>query len=383
MKFNINDSTLAKFYANADMLRTYIDNSAMLRTNFGFWATQFTVDPSITPTDSHGAATYTVESVLKELTPMADMRAPLGRPKALDKEGTAFRTGSIPHFIAPSYRENAFEAYYNREVESFYGADKQLLMQWTDDVQSKIDSLDQTLSNMAAQTLSTGQINYEYGRGIKGFVQDIVIPAENKVNAGEKVWTAADCKILTQMAKIEEDFRMRTGFEGAMKWQIPYDMFHNTFLTNGEVIEWVRTSKAVQGIVMPELTFITEDDAMEALNKYGKVSPIEIIVEKQKDLNKGTVKGWKDGVAVLRPVGYAGVIKHASNFDRLMHEAFGADNVTKLFSNVGNSGLYTLCNITRNNGDYKEFTTEVMGQFIPVLTEFPYHIIVNTQAADD
>lgn len=382
MKYDLKNGKYAQFYKDATMLRTYLNDHALLNTNYRFWTSQFSISTDIVPTDKKGVAAFTSQVKVKGMTPMADMRAPLAHGKALDKAGISFYTGTIPDFISPATYENAFERAYDDATFDAYGRDKELVKEWTENVQGQIDSLNQTLSNMSAQLLSTGVINYKYGRGIKNYVQEVPIPKENIVKGGTEVWTSPSCKLLDQMAKIENDFRMRTGFEGAMKWQIPLKMFREAFLTNAQVIEWVKYSKQIAGIVMPEIKTVLEEDVMAALAKYNRISPIEVVTEKQKDWS-GEVSGWKEGIAVLRPSGFAGEVKRTDILDRKMHEAYGAKSVTKVFSPVGESGIFTLCNITRDNGDYKEWATEIYFSGVPVLTEFPYHVIVDTAQAGD
>lgn len=380
-KFDIKNSMYAQFYSDATMLRTYVNEDALLRTNFGFWRSQFEINPETTPTDEKGVAAYHVEEVIETIAPMAEVRAPLGRSKAIDREGTAWRTGTIPDLISFGYYENAFERSYENDILDQYGRDKALIMQWTKQVQKQVDSLNQALSNMSAQLLSTGKIDYTNGRGLK-YYHDMQLPKENIQKAGTGTWATKSTKILDQMAKIENDFRMKTGFEGAMKWQIPYDMWMNTFLTNEQVIEWVKFSKALVGITVPETSIVTPDEAQIAIAKYGKISPIEVIVEKQNNFST-MVSGWKSNMAVLRPAGYAGYIMHTDILDKKMHDRAGAKSVSKVFAPVGEGGLFTLININRDNGDYQEWSTETVVSAAPTLTEFTKHILVKTDEAGE
>lgn len=382
MKYDVKNGKYAQFYKDANMLRTFLNEYALLNTNYRFWTTQFSISRNMIPTDRNGVAAFTSEVKIKGMTPMADMRAPLAHGKALDKTGTSFYTATIPDFVSPATYENAFERMYDDAIFDAYGRDKELVKEWVDNVQGQVDSLNQTVSNMSAQLLSTGVINYKYGRGIKNYVQTVPIPKENIIKAGTEAWTSPSCKLFDQMKKIETDFRLRTGFEGAMKWQVPLKMFREVFMTNAQVIENFNVAKAIVGIVMPEIKTLNEEDVNVALQRYGGISPIEVVVEKQLDGDK-EVQGWKEGVAVLRPSGFAGEIMRTEILDRRMHDAYGAKNVTKVFSPVGESGIFTLCNITRDNGDYKEWSTEIYFSGVPALSEFPYHVIVKTDESGE
>lgn len=379
-KFDFNNSNYALFWMYGNILKTYVDMTPYLRTNFGFWQTQFSVDPNLTPTDDKGLASFAIQSVKREPSPMADMRAPLGKGKALDWEGLHVYNASIPHFIAPSFHEQAFERAAKARVFAQYGNDTEIIKQWTSTVQGQMDSLNQTLSNMAAQVLSTGKIDYKGGRAIKGMVYDAAIPKENIVKGGTKVWTDADCPLLDQMAEIEENFRSTNGYEGIpMKWQIPYKMFHDTFLKNKQVREFVKDYRTNNYMATTEGYVVTEDIFRTIVeSQYPQISPIEVIVEKQKDYT-GSVNGWKESVAVLRPTGYAGVIKHTDAIDRFMFENFGSNNVSKVFTTV--NSVFTLINTSLNNGDFKEWHTDMIMDAVPALDEVPYHLIVDTSQA--
>lgn len=378
-KFDFNNSNYALFWQYGDILRTYIDETPYLRTNFGFWQTQFTVDATTTPTDDKGLASFAIQSVKREPSPMADMRAPLGKGKALDWEGLHVYNASIPHFIAPSIHEQAFERAAKARVFEQFGNDAEIIKQWTAKVQGQMDSLNQTLSNMAAQVLSTGKINYNFGRAIKGMVYDANIPKENIVKAGTKAWTDTDCPLLDQMAEIEENFRVTNGYENLpMKWQIPYDMFHNVFLKNTQVKNFVKDYRTNNDLATTDGYVITEELFRTVMKLYPQISPIEIIVEKQKDYS-GSVSGWKSSVAVLRPTGYAGVIKHTDAIDQFMYENFGSTNVSKTFTKT--NGVFTLINTSLNNGDFKEWHTDMIMDAVPALDEVPYHLIVDTSQA--
>lgn len=383
MKFEFNESDYAKMWLDQDLLTTYVDTTNILRTNYSFCWSQFTVDPSVVPTDDQGKAAYSVESYIEEAAPMMDMRAPLGKGKPLDMEGIHIYTGTIPDFIAPTFTEQAFERANKARRFEQYGNNAALMMQWTNKVQKMIDSANMTLSNMAAQLLSTGKINWTYGRASKPMVADARIPKENIVKAGTKVWTQADCPILDQMAKIEEDFRMKYGLENVpMKWQIPYKMFRENFLTNTQVKNFVKDYRTNKELPTTDGFVITEGIFREVMALYPQISPIEVIVEKQKDYT-GDVHGWEDGIAVLRPRGYAGVVKHTDILDRFMFENFGSSLISKTFANVGEGGIMTLINTVANNGNYKEWGTELVMSAVPVLTEVPYHLIVKTSVAGD
>ena len=203
------------------------------------------------------------------------------------------------------------------------------------------------------------------------------------MNAGDKTWASEDCKIFSQMVKIEDEFRQRTGYAGAMKWLITDDMYQNIFLQNAEVKEWVNYLRNVNTNspqTAPDIAIIPDELFVSAVAAYPKLSPIEIVVEKEKEktwAGEKMVHGWKEGVAVLRPVGDAGLIQYTEVLDKTMADKSG-NNVVATNFGVLDGGIAYLVNSTLANGRYKSWQTSVMMSAVPCLTEFPNHVIVDT-----
>lgn len=384
-KWDFNNSTYVKLWDSSlgnELIKTFFDQD-MVRMNYGFWATQFSVDPNTTTRQANGTATFQSRMRKVQAAGVLNMRAPLGDTIPRDKEGIEYYTATIPDFAADSYRETAAEREYKEQMfQEYFGNDSQILLAYADSVQAMIDDADQTLNYMSAQLLSTGSIDYNIGRGIKDFVYEAKIPAENFVKAGTAIWSTTTTRILDQMRQIESDAYDRWGVQMPMKWQIPYDMFHKVFLVNEQVIEWVRYVNIINNVPLPETLVLTEDMALNAIAKFEGVSPIEIIVEKQKDYS-GIVHGWKSDVAVLRPQGYAGLMRHADIYDQKLYTKYGSSVIERAFGRVGTGGLYTLMNTTLNNGNLKEWHTDLFVAAVPSLDEFLYHVIVDTATAND
>ena len=66
-----------------------------------------------------------------------------------------------------------------------------------------------------------------------------------------------------------------------------------------------------------------------------------------------------------------------------MYEKYGSSVIERAFARVGTGGLYTLMNTTLNNGNLKEWHTDLFVAAVPALEEFLYHVIVDTASADD
>lgn len=384
-KFDFQNSTYSKLWDSAEgrtILTQLLQDPDMIRSNFTFWKEKFTVDPNITPTDASGTATFVSKMRKLDMGTMMHMRAPLGDSIPRDKNGIAYYTGVIPDFISDGFVEQAMEREYKEQqfIENF-GNDAMIIAQFADEVQSLVDSADQTLSNLSAQILSQGYIQYKYGKGIQGNIYKADIPAENFKKAGAKAWTASDCKLIDQMVDIEQEVKDAWGVDIAMQWELPYDMYHNVFLKNAQVVDLVKQYRVVNDLVVTDNMHVTDTMFRQVYPEIEGLSPIVVIEEKQKD-STGIVHGWKDGVAVLRPRGYAGVIRHTTILDQKMYEKYGASAIQRTFAKTGD-GLYTLMNTTLDNGNLKEWHTDLMMACVPSLDEFLYHVIVDTKTANE
>ena len=107
-------------------------------------------------------------------------------------------------------------------------------------------------------------------------------------------------------------------------------------------------------------------------------SPIEIIREKQRDVER-TISGWKTGTAVLRPEGYAGSVKRADVLDIKLHKDYGSTSIEKVFAD---RDIFTIINTTLDNGNFKEWHTDLVVAAVPVLEEWTNHLLVDTTTAD-
>lgn len=389
-KYDFNNSRYAAFFNSSEgrsILQSFIDTSEMINVNYGWWRTQFSKAPYETPTDADGKATFMVKARKESSAPMMDMRAPLGEPLVMETKGISFYTGTIVDFISKAIEENAMEREYNERLFQEFGNDVDIIREWVKRTQTLIDGKDQTLNYMGAYLISRGKLDWEVGQGIHAPIQKAEIPEENFVNAGEKVWAAPDCKILDQMVIIEDKFRQRTSYQGAMKWQITLDQYQKVFLNNAQVKEWVmylRNLNTNSPQLAPEIAIIPDELFTAAVSKYPKLSPIEIVQETEKDktwAGEKMVHGWKEGIAVLRPVGDAGLIQYTEILDRTMAGKFG-NNVVDINFGVLDGGIAYLANATMANGRYRSWQTSVMMSATPCLTEFPNHIIVDTTVAD-
>ena len=381
MKFE--QSTYNKIWDSTEgrqIVTQILNNPDLINANHMFWAEKFRVDPQITPTNAEGEAPFVSRMRQMESGVLMDMRAPLGDSVPEDKKGVAYYSGVIPEFISKGTVEKATERDYKEKLFEQFGDVALVAAYATDVLQSKIDSANQTLSNMSAQLLSTSKIIYKSGVGIQGNVLKAEVPAANFLKAGAKVWTDTTARLLDQIVEIVEDVKDKTGIAN---WQLEVtkDQFKNCFLKNAQVIEWVRYMNIINNQPLPERLVLSREMAMSALASFEGLPPIVIIEEKQKDADSTIVHGWKAGVAVLRPAGIAGYMRRTTIKDTELFTKYG-NSVNSYSFTPALNGLATVRNSVIVNGNFKEWHTDVVLAGVPSLDQFLYHYIIDTTTAN-
>lgn len=358
-----------------------LNDPDLIRANHTFWTQKFRIDPQITPTNAEGEAIF--KSTMRQLESgvLMDMRAPLGDSIPEDKKGLAYYSGVIPEFISKGTVEKATERAYKEDLFAQFGDAALIAAYATDVLQSKLDSANQTLSHMSAQLLSTGKIIYNQGVGIQGNVLKADIPSENFLTAGASVWSDTSARLLDQIVKIVEDIREKQGLDLQFQLEITRKQFLEAFMKNEQVIEWVRYLNVINNTPLPERAVMTEDLVKNALARFEGLPQIVIVEEKQKDTENGIVHGWKEGVAVLRPLGYAGFIRRTTIKDVELFTKYG-NNVNSYSFAPALNGLAQVANSVIVNGNFKEWHTHVIIAAVPSLDEFLYHYIIDTTTAD-
>ena len=381
MKFE--QSTYNKIWDSTEgsqIVTQILNNPDLINANHMFWTEKFRVDPNITPTNQEGEAVFISRMREIESGVLMDMRAPLGDSVPEDKKGIAYYSGVIPEFISKGTVEKATERDYKEKLFEQFGDVALVAAYATDVLQSKIDSANQTLSNMSAQLLSTAKIIYKSGVGIQGNVLKAEVPAANFLKAGTKVWTDTTARLLDQIVDIVEDIKDKTG---SANWQLEVtkDQFKNCFLKNAQVIEWVRYMNIINNQPLPERLVLSREMAMSALASFEGLPPIVIIEEKQKDADSTIVHGWKAGVAVLRPTGIAGYMRRTTIKDTELFTKYG-NSVNSYSFTPALNGLATVRNSVIVNGNFKEWHTDVVLAGVPSLDQFLYHYIIDTTTAN-
>ena len=421
LKFQLTpEETIEKLYqkgfmdgTNVGFLQTLIDNTIEIEENTFFWQEHFRVEGNeydIDMSDLKKNPAWTVRQKVNRTVPMADAMAPLSETMQLDAEGMEEKTGSIYQ-----YGKGLFETSMSKlELEARLrelGPDQNLVTGFVRGVADLVKTHNLTASNMAAQTISRGG---QYGntialtnvaggtattQGFSGVItsQGSYIPASNFKTAGQYVWNNASCDIPEQMRKIEQDFKEANYIPDGtpFEWDLPWDMVVNVLLKNAAFIKEVNRYIALYApdkvIVVTSGNSTTNVDTItwEQLVQYSrspisKISPIRIVREQQTVqgiTTYTTVKGWKAGVAVLRPLGFAGVLVHAKVPEAELMRSGEVNNGIQFSLAKIQNFLYVINKVTPN-GMLKSYHTDVLGRYATVLDESQYHVVVDTTTAD-
>ena len=391
-KFELTDlGMFTRLWSDSDMkyLQTFIDNSALLRTNYNFVYQNFKVNPNIVPHGAAGDLSFTVRQKINEPDGMADIKNALGKNIAIDQKGSQVYSGTLTNFGRALNPITVLDLEQKEKVMAQFGSDSPLVMDYIENIQILKNYADSRLSNMAGQIMSTGKIK-AYNDSTNGIIMyplDAQVPSANKVTAGTKVWSASDCNILDQMSKIETNYRNRTGDLQPMKWQIPLYMWRNVFLTNSKLKEDIIAWRKLNDMTTTDGKTVMEDWVTTFINNIGITSPIEVITEAEVEVGQAPnarkdVQGWANTVAVLRPVGFAGDILHGEILKAKLSSKYSNSVVQKMVAYM-NGGIYALINSIKYDDDgYPVLHTDMEGCAVPVLTETPAHVIVDTGTAD-
>ena len=391
MKYgNVDLGRFDKLFSVQDklVLQKFIDTKELLKENNKFWAQKFVKDNAPTAMTSDGAASFKVMAIEKSVNPMADFVAPFSETPQSDKDGFSYYLGTIPD-IGKGWSETAMERYQKELMFKEFGNDSDIVGQYVDEVQKLYDAVNARLSNMSAQLISKGQIVTTTGAGRgQGLAYrcKAEIPADNFMTCGSKVWSDATCNIPLQMSIIEEEARTQSGFTGIFQWEIDEAFLKTTFLNNSFVRSMVLNYFAGQRITYNSDFVVTYPMLLEAMND-DTVRPFSMIIpifEKQVEQTltaRTSVRGWDTTIAVLRPAGYAGVIKYTAIPEIVVSNSHGSSIVQKTTALI-DGGIFGLINYVKDNGGYAQWYSDMRGSCVPALTEFPYHFIIDMTAKD-
>lgn len=390
-KFSFDNSVYNKLWDSNEgrtLLTQIVNDPDLVGIKPHYFPTAFTVDPNPVPTNEKGKASFTVEAKYPEHSEMMDMRAPLGEGRLGEEGEISQYSGSIPDFIAPTWKEQAMERLYKQRMFEKYGDDAAIIQGFaTDQVAPRIESGYQTLDNLALTVETTGKCYYNEGVGIKSPIYTADIPDANRIPAGAKAWADPDCELLTQMAEIEQYFKEdKWGVTFGMQWKFDEDFFKNVILKNKQVIDTIKMNwLADNGQLIDQTSSVPNSIVTEdAFNRYvvGRfpgISPIRIVKSRQISNGK-VINPWPDGVAVYCPAGFAGRILRTEILDEEVYSLFGNKACDFSFAR-SLDGLMLVMNSVLPNGSLTEWQMKVMMSAVPVIEDYLYRVIVNTKTA--
>lgn len=388
-KIDFKTSTYARLWggrpSDRTLLQTIVNAEKLVGVNEAWYLTQGSVNPSFTPVDEHGLATFTVMEREIGVADMPDLRAPLGDTDAVEGLGVKSYSATIPDFTTRKIVEKAMERKQKEDLFNQLGTDADIIKeQWLPKVVNLRQSMNFGMNWMTGRLMSTGKIIYKNGHGVFAPVHKADIPAENFVKAGATAWTDTTAKIVTDMQRIESDFRDKWGFDGGLQWQMTRKFFVNVFIKNEEVLKLVNDYRVLNDLVAATFTSINKDvfdSSWEAVRAAYGLSPIVLVEEKEysKDNKTGEMKainGWDDNIVVLRPVGDAVTFMRKQVLDET-YAPFLNNSVERTFAPIAN-GLGTVMNTVVPSGMYNEWHTQILFSAVPALVEFTKHVIVDT-----
>lgn len=386
---DFNDSTFMSFWSNEgrDALSIILADPTMIKPNFMGWQQDFSIDPEVTPHDNKGLATVRAYMRRIENGVMSDMRAPLGDSLPMEQGNAEFYTAPIAHFTTRHFHETTPTLFDKRKRfeelrEQYSRADAEFIQAYAENLQVFIDGANMTLTNMGEQLMTRGYLYYDNGVGIKAGIYKADIPAKNFRNAGATVWSdTTTAKLVDILRKLVDDINKENGVEWDWQLDIPKAIWDNCFMKNAQILDLVRWRNNVNGQSLPNVVYVTDEMVSTMLGEQKGLPKIVVHDTKQKDENKGVISGWQTGVATLRPVGKAGLIRHTNILDA---EYFGDGMTNPAITDVYTPALYGLGYIENSvwpNGRMKEYRTRLIYSATPTLDEFLYHYIIDTTTA--
>ena len=372
--------------------------------NFDGWRSDFAIDPEITKHDSNGFAI--VSAMMREIEHgvMSDMRAPLGDSLPVEQGNAKSYTVPIAHFTTRHFHETKAtmmdkKVRYESLRETYGEYDAQLIAGYADKVQQFIDGANMTLTNMGEQLMTNGYVYYDKGAGIHAGIHKAEIPAENflkacvyKMSGSSEVqttWADTDALFIDSMNRLIEMINTKLG--RSWKWQLdmPKAIWDNYVKKNKQVLTTMYMRANPNILSADQMNFASagytfEDaDILAMLNSRIKDCTIFIHDSAQYDAFEGIVRGWKSGVAILRPLGRAGMIRHTDIIDSEWFDDKYSNPAIKDFYVPALAGLGFVNNTIWPNGRDLEYRTRYIYSATPSLDEFLYHFIMTTGTASD
>lgn len=372
--------------------------------NNSAWRMDFAIDPEITKHDEKGFAVVT--AMMREVEPgiMSDMRAPLGDSLPVEQGNAETYTVPIAHFTTRHFHETKAtmmdkKSRYEQLRETYGEYDAQLIASYAEKLQGFIDGANMTLTNMGEQLMTNGYVFYDKGAGIHAGVHKAKIPAKNFLKACvykmsgtsevQTTWADTDCLFISSMNRLIEQINTKLGKTWNWQLDLPKAIWDNYIKKNTEVLTtmYMRVNPNILSdsqMAFAAKGYTFEDaDILAMLNSRINNCTVFIHNSAQHDAFEGVVRGWKAGIATLRPLGRAGMIRHTDIIDSEWFDDKYSNPAVKDFYVPALAGLGFINNTIWPNGRDLEYRTRYIYSATPSLDEFLYHFILNTGSASD
>lgn len=352
------------------IFQAYVDTTFSDKYNNELWKQYFQWDILPSPDDMFKTIEVVDSGVI-----MADVRARFSDISQRDTDGYAYYTGTVPD-LSHGFKQGVADLVKIQRLQEYMNGDVNVIRNLTQELSKYIGGIHSRITNMAMQLMSTGKIT-SGGTGL-AYMGSAPIPLSNFQTAGATVWSDEDSLILDDMIAKEDYVRNTLGYMGALEWTVDRDTMRN-ILKNKQVQSQVAPIMIAAGVAVAPSGLITETMFNNFVAEWRQISPVKVVDEKQREASVGsvaTVNGWETGVAVLRPAGMAGVIKYSA-LDEL-RVIQGEQGVSIAYLEGGRIGIKR-----KFNAATEKWSTDVLAAAVPALTQWNYHIIVDTLTAEE
>lgn len=377
-----------------DYLMNFLQTQDLIKANYGYWRTEFSVDGTPTALQADGSAPFKVANIEIDADVMTDFATPLADTTGSDVTGGTWVLGTIPYNSKGLNPITAAERLQMEKLYQEFGSDSQIVANWVKKVQTLYNGFNARLSNMSAQLVSKGKIETltaEQGKGMGLPYDDMAfLQYVKKYKSGTKAFTDPDCKMVDQLVGLVEEYRDDTNYAGAVEVCMEEDFIRDVVLTNAQVKEEVVKYISSLGniVIVSGDVPASRNITMEEFNKfaawqYSRIAGlnIKLVKELQKSqtlLGVVKVKGWDTNKIVIKPMGLSGVMKRTEISDIT---AATLPNPGAIFNTaIVEGGLLGVVNSIITKGKFAEWHTDVYHSCVPALTQFLYHGIVDATA---
>lgn len=403
---DFNDSTFFKIFSEEgrDVVREILANPEMIKPNFMGWRQDFSIDPETTVHDNAGFAVVKAYMRQIENGVMSDMRAPLGDSLPMERGNAKSYTAPIAHFTTRHFHETKATMFDKRKrweaLADKYGEfDAELLLGYSERLQTFLDGANMTLTNMGEQLMTNGYVYYDEGVGVHAGIYKAEIPTENflgacmyKMSGSSEVqttWADTDALMIDSLRRLVEKVNAHLGVEWKWQLDVPKAVWDNYIKKNKQVQETMFL-RANPGIIInnaveasQRVMYFTDEQVAAMLAEQTGLPAIFVHDTTQKDAVKGIVHGWKTGIVTLRPLGHAGLIRHTDILDAEYFTDPNSNPAIKDYYTPALMGLGYVNNTIWPNGRDVEYRTRLIYSATPTLDEFLYHFILTSGTASD